>query len=272
MLKLRPIVMNKIWGREYWLASTHPCGRQEDFFRAAGGEYPLLVKIIQADDRLSVQVHPDDRTAADLEGAGFCGKTECWYALDAADGARIVYGLKEDFPRARLEAAVRDGTLEHLLNVVPVRRGDFIFIPSGTVHAIGAGLRLLEVQQSCDLTYRLYDWGRGRELHVEKGLLSVRHGGGGEVRPFSGEFRCDYFSLEKTDVRGRREFLVSGGGDPASWQLLFVIEGGGTIRSGGGESFRLEPDGLYALAPGESVVAEGGASLMRIRVGAARGG
>ena len=94
MLKLNQIRSDKIWGYELWIASTHPNGCQEEFKNAVGGDYPLLVKVIQADDTLSIQVHPDDELAVKLEGPGNRGKTECWYVLDAATDAKLVYGIK----------------------------------------------------------------------------------------------------------------------------------------------------------------------------------
>ena len=174
MIKLDALKFEKVWGYELWLASTHENGLQKDFLEYSGGEYPLLVKIINADERLSVQVHPDDECAVALEGAGNVGKTECWYVLDAKDGAKLVYGMDGERSPEELADAIKSNSLEKYLNEVPVKKGDFVFIPSGTVHAIGGGLRLLEVQQSCDLTYRLYDWGRPREVHIEKGLKSIR--------------------------------------------------------------------------------------------------
>ena len=174
MLKLDPIKSDKIWGYELWIASTHPNGCQNSFKEFCGGDYPLLVKVIQANDTLSIQVHPDDDWAVKLEGKGNRGKTECWYVLDAAPDAKLVYGIKPGFSNEVLAKAITDNTLEQYLEFVNVKPGDFVYIPAGTVHAIGGGLRLMEVQQSCDLTYRLYDWGRGREVHIEKGLAVIK--------------------------------------------------------------------------------------------------
>ena len=188
MLKLESIKSEKIWGYELWIASTHPNGCQNDLKNAIGGEYPLLVKIIQANDTLSIQVHPDDEFAVKLEGVGNCGKTECWYVLDATEDAKLVYGIRDGFSNEVLAKAIKDNTLEQYLNFVKVQKGDFIYIPAGTVHAIGAGLRLLEVQQSCDLTYRLYDWGRGREVHIEKGLSVIKKDDMIPVAPFDKHF------------------------------------------------------------------------------------
>ena len=111
MLKLTPIKSEKIWGYELWIASTHPNGPQSEFVKACGGEYPLLVKIIQANDTLSIQVHPDDEDAVRLEGPGNRGKTECWYVLDAAPGAKLVYGLKDGASREQLADAIQPSYL-----------------------------------------------------------------------------------------------------------------------------------------------------------------
>ncbi|MDE5898571.1 MAG: class I mannose-6-phosphate isomerase [Treponemataceae bacterium] len=268
MMQPAPIELKKIWGCERWLASTHPNGTQPDFAAALGGGYPLLVKIIQADDRLSVQVHPDDRAAAQLEGAECRGKTECWYVLDAEPGARLISGFSHACSAGELEAAVRNGTVAALLEEVPVARGDFVFIPAGTVHAIGAGMRLLEVQQSCDTTYRLYDWGRGRELHIEKALRVARRERSPGAAPFPGSFSCEYFSLERLDVRGGWSMRASGERAPESWQLLFVLEGSGAITDcATGGRLALAPEQLHAVAPGDKITVEGTLSLLRIRCG-----
>lgn len=278
MLKLNAIKSEKVWGYELWIASTHRNGLQKDFLEYCGGEYPLLVKIIQANDSLSVQVHPDDETAALLEGKGAVGKTECWYVLDAAADARLVYGLNgnqgHEPDREELSAAIKESRLDSYLNSVPVKKGDFVFIPAGTVHAIGGGLRLLEVQQSCDITYRLYDWGRPRELHIEKGLASVKGEGRRPILPFEGNFECRYFSLEEIRISGAYSAYNSGqNGAPDSVNLYFVIEGSGKVRgllrgqNGSAENpaqiFNAED--IFAVAPGEKITfMADGARVMKI--------
>ena len=137
-----------------------------------GGEFPLLVKILFPNEKLSVQVHPDDAQAK-LLGLER-GKTECWYVLAAEPGATIACGLLDGSGPTEVEKAVAAGTLESLLKMVPVKVDDMIFVDAGTVHAIGPGVTLLEVQQTCDVTYRLYDYGRPRELHLEAGLAVVK--------------------------------------------------------------------------------------------------
>ena len=170
MIKLSPIHCEKIWGYEDWIASTHKDGLQKDFYEFCGGEFPLLVKIIQSKDFLSVQVHPDDENASRLEKVGAKGKTECWYVLEADENAKIVYGLNEVSSVEDLRKSIENGTFGHKLNYVRVKAGDFFFIPAGTIHAIGSGLKILEIQQSSNITYRIFDWNRGRKLDVEKAL------------------------------------------------------------------------------------------------------
>lgn len=148
-----------IWGTEDWIYQDEK----------------LLIKVIDARDFLSVQVHPDDEYARRVEGKPN-GKQEMWYILDAAPGAFLYCGFRKDTDRETVRAAALDGSIESLLNRIEVKPGDLIKIPAGTVHAIGAGIKLLETQQNSDITYRLYDYkrkgadGKERELHLDKAL------------------------------------------------------------------------------------------------------
>lgn len=261
MLTLQPLHYDKIWGYEDWLASTHPDGCQPELLAAVGADFPLLVKIIQADETLSVQVHPDDEAALLLEGVGSRGKTECWYVLDAAPDAQLVYGLHDDYPRETLATAIAAGRLESCLRFVHVQRDDFIYIPAGTIHAIGGGLRLLEVQQSCNTTYRLYDWNRGRELHVEKSLRVIRHEPLLPIAPFGTDFTSPYFSLHKRTLANGAAITA---GD---WTLLFTLQAdSGACLADGKTSAELRPESLCALAPGETAIMhDGSATLLEIR-------
>ncbi len=267
MIKLNAIKAEKIWGYELWIASTHPNGCQKEFIDALGGEYPLLVKVIQADDTLSIQVHPDDELAIKLEGEGNRGKTECWYVLDAAPDAKLVYGIKENATKEELAKAIEESKLDPYLEFVNVKKGDFIFIPAGTVHAIGAGLRLMEVQQSCDLTYRLYDWGRGREVHIEKGLAVIKQEEMIPVAPMPQEFDCKYFTLEVKDVKGGWSMLCPKAENlPKDWQLIYVISSeNACIRSDSDKVAKtISAEEIYAIAPGEKITIEGTAQVMKI--------
>ena len=245
MFKTQPFVSEKVWGYERWIVSVHPAGQSlvddttpqiggTPLNTIAGASYPLLIKIIQANETLSVQVHPDDDYARIHERSA--GKTECWYVLDAVADAKIIYGLQKDYSRSELETAIRDNTLERCLRSVLVSKGDFIFIPAGTVHAIQGGLRLLEVQQSSDITYRLYDWGRPREVHVQKGLDVLRYLPESALtpeHPFSGKSVCPYFRLEKKDFLTTGIISFSAFDTPAAktgWCSIFIIAGSGTLE------------------------------------------
>jgi mannose-6-phosphate isomerase len=134
--------------------------------------FPLLIKFLFPREKLSVQVHPDDACAA--ETGQPCGKTECWYVLRADRGAQIGLGLKPGTSKAEVERAIRETRMEHLLNWIDVHEGDMIYVDAGTIHTIGGGAVIVETQQNSDTTYRLYDYGRPRELHIENGLRAAK--------------------------------------------------------------------------------------------------
>lgn len=143
-----------------------------DLLGQSATRFPLLIKFLFPKDKLSVQVHPDDETAA--RAGQPCGKTECWYVLSAEPGAQIALGLKSGTRKAEVEVAIRETRLEQLLNWIEVRAGDMFYVDAGTVHAIGPGSVIVETQQNSDTTYRLYDYGRPRELHIQAGLLATK--------------------------------------------------------------------------------------------------
>lgn len=270
MLKLAPILSKKIWGYELWLASTHFNGLQENLKNFCGGFHPLLIKIIQAHETLSVQVHPDDNMAQKLEGKDNRGKTECWYVLNAEPGAKLVYGLKQNYSLNEVKEAIQQNKLEEFLNYIEVNKGDLIFIPSGTVHAIGGGLRLLEVQQSCDLTYRLYDYGRGRELHIEKGLQCIKQNVKKEITPFNKNFECEYFCMEELCVNGSYEMTCIGQKEnPSSTIFFFVLQGEGKIQSTDvildvTTQATLKAEDIFAVRPNERITIEGKTRIIKI--------
>ena len=152
-----------------------PAGERigEVWFTGAG-EQPLLVKYLFTSERLSIQVHPNDHQAR-VRGS-LNGKSECWYILDAEPGATLGLGLKNELTAGELRAAAIDGSIEHLMDWRPIRAGDFFMVPAGTIHAVGGGISLLEFQQNSDVTYRLYDYGRPRELHLDEGISVARPG------------------------------------------------------------------------------------------------
>ena len=175
-MKLQAHAVEKPWGRMN-LAPVFggPFDRRIGeiwFEHRASQTLPLLVKYIFTSEKLSVQVHPNDDEARNRGFAG--GKNECWYILDADDDATIGLGLKAEISPTELRTAAVDGSIEELIDWRPVSPGDFFYVPAGTVHAIGAGIMLLEVQQNADITYRLFDYGRPRELHLDDAIAVSR--------------------------------------------------------------------------------------------------
>lgn len=167
--------IEKVWGRESLPEpfATPGTGRIGEIWFEPPPEQPeLLVKYLFTSEALSVQVHPCDETAL----PGEHGKEECWLVLDAQPGARLAIGFREELTREAVGNAARDGSIEQLLAWHEVEAGDFVYLPAGTVHAIGPGLSLVEVQQNSDTTFRLYDYGRDRELHLERALAVASTG------------------------------------------------------------------------------------------------
>jgi mannose-6-phosphate isomerase len=176
MTRLATRAVEKPWGRDRLPAPfVAPPGKRigEIWFEPPPELPSLLVKDIFTSEKLSVQVHPDDAQAR-AAGAGANGKEECWLVIAAEPGATLGIGFHRKVPAEEMRAAALDGSIEQLLVWHPVRAGDFFFIPAGTVHAIGAGVSLIEVQQNADITYRLYDYGRPRELHLDAGIADAR--------------------------------------------------------------------------------------------------
>lgn len=211
-----------------------------------GAGWPLLAKLLDASAWLSVQVHPDDAWARRLEGEPR-GKTEAWYVVAAEPGARLVCGVQPGCTRAQLAAAIREGALEPLLREMPARAGDALLLRAGTLHALGPGLLVYELQQTSDRTYRLYDWGRAgldgraRPLHIERGLQVLRPEAAPALRHTAGEAaqvieltRCEYFVAELLQLNaraGRRLTRDTGG---RRFHALTCIAGRATLAAGGG--------------------------------------
>ena len=208
---------------------------------------PILIKFIDAKSDLSVQVHPDDEYASVYEG-GQLGKTEMWYVLDAAKDARLVYGLKKDCTKEQIRESIEKGKLSNLLQSVKVNKDDLFFIEAGTIHAIGAGCLIAEIQENSNLTYRLYDYnrvgkdGKKRELHIDKSLkvanlksssepkqplrvLKYRPGVAKELLS-----RCKYFEVYRMLVNTERRQSVTYASDNLSFRVLLCIKGCGVLN------------------------------------------
>ena len=204
--------------------------------------FPVLIKLIDAFDNLSIQVHPDDEYARRVENE--FGKTEIWYVLDALDGAELIYGFKKKITKDEFREAIKNNTLLDKLNRVKVKRGDLFFIEAGTVHAIGKGALIAEIQQNSNSTYRVYDYGRigkdgkPRELHVEKALdVSKTEPPKYGIKPFEEEnehggyisqklCKCELFTVDRYSVKS--EVKLSTGED--SFNHILVIGGEGKIN------------------------------------------
>ena len=233
ILKLNPFYSEKIWGYEKWNLSTHKNGlstvqnSETTLLDCIGKELPIMIKVIQANDTLSVQVHPDDEYSKIHENDN--GKTECWYILDAKEDASLICGIKPGLNKESFSKIIEEGNIENYLEKVSVKPGDMIYIPVGTVHAIEGGLKLIEVQQSSDVTYRMYDWGRDREMHIEKSLDVIDYDGknkGGKIENFS-KLETPYFTVEKILSNGLYEDKVS-----QDFHSYTVINGNGYITDG----------------------------------------
>ena len=207
--RLNSRLIERPWGGEVWFTSD--------------AELPLLVKFIYTREALSIQVHPYDDYAHTHHGCR--GKTEMWHFVGAADDARLALGFRRPVTREHLHAAALSGEILELLNWVNPRPGDTFFTPAGTVHAIGAGVQLWEIQQNCDITYRLYDYNRGRELHLEHGL-NVTSRDAFDPAPLSLPVRSSYFVTDRLDVDGAREYR----GDPSHFHLLICMSGSGAFN------------------------------------------
>lgn len=283
ILKLKPVLKDYLWGGERlkkdfgfesdlekvaegWMLSCHKDGKNlidggefngqalDDIIERLGKEnivgtrsldfpyFPVLIKLIDAKDNLSIQVHPDNEYAQRVEGE--FGKTEIWYVLDAADDAQLVYGFKNEITSEEFRAAIESNTLMDVLNSVKVKKGDLFFIEAGTVHAIGKGTLIAEIQQNSNSTYRVYDYGRvgadgkPRELHVDKAVdVSVTKPPKYEIKPM-GEpedkdnyistllTKCDLFTVNHYNVKNNITLKT----DEKSFNHVLVVNGCGKIN------------------------------------------
>lgn len=289
---------------ETWECSTHPDGPSY----AVGGEFdgqslaeilkahpeflgthpergeglPILIKFIDAKRDLSVQVHPTDEFAAAHEN-GQRGKTEMWYVLDAAKDAKLVYGLNQDTDPEALRTSIENGTVEKHLQRVSIAKNDVFFIEAGTIHAVGAGALIAEIQESSNLTYRLYDYdrvdknGQKRPLHVEKALraanlqssaaprqpmrvLRYRPGCASELL-----CRCKFFEVYRMLINTERRQKVTYRADPMSFRVLLCVDGCGTIRFGGSIHNLYKGDCVFFPADSVEICLHGQLQLLDIR-------
>ena len=268
-IRLTPSLREKVWGKtrlEPWFPDAErPVGEAWYLTSGAGGlatgDLPLLVKLIFTSERLSVQVHPEDGEA------GPRGKTEMWHILDAEPGAAIALGFRRPITRQRLLEAARTGEIEQLINWIPVSAGETYFTPAHTVHAIGGGIVLCEIQQNSDVTYRLWDYGRPRPLHVEEAVaiadLGV-HPGAARAKPISEGcdelVRCRHFVTELVRLAPEIPHTPT----PEQCQIWICVAGRGAIE---GEPFQPGEAWLFPEAGQQpTVLAETNARFLRTYV------
>ncbi len=282
ILKLKPVFKDYIWGgtrlhtdygfetgfdktAEGWMLACHKDGMNtidggefdkmtlqevidEEGLEKIGGKnclkfpyFPVLIKIIDAYDNLSIQVHPDDEYARRVENE--FGKTEIWYVLDATDDAKLIYGFKNEITKDEFRKSIEDNTLLDKLNVVNVKRGDLFFIEAGTVHAIGKGALIAEIQQNSNCTYRVYDYGRvgkdgkTRELHIDKAVdVSNTVPPKYDIKPMGDEVenngnisqlltKCDLFTVDRYKITSDITLTA----DEDSFNHILVTNGNGEI-------------------------------------------
>lgn len=291
---------------ETWECSTHPDGSSI----AASGEYkgisltqiikghpeylgthpvtknelPILIKLIDAKENLSIQVHPNDEYANKNEN-GQLGKTEMWYVLDATKDAKLIYGLKHDITAEKLRKSIENGTIEKHLQKIPIKKDDVFYIETGTIHAIGAGALIAEIQENSNITYRLYDYdrkeksGNKRQLHIDKGLdvadlkiskepiqpmrvLKYRQGCASELL-----CRCKYFEVYRMLLNTERcRQYVGYQADSTSFRVLLCINGCGTMLLENNEAISFfKGDCIFVPADSVKIRLHGKAEFLDVR-------
>ena len=248
----------------------------------AKGELPILIKFIDAKNDLSVQVHPTDEYANEYEN-GQLGKTEMWYVLDASKDASLVYGLSHTTDKNVIKQAIENGTVEKYLQKVPVKKDDVFFIDAGTIHAIGAGALIAEIQENSNLTYRMYDYnrvgkdGKKRELHIEKALdvanlngmaepkqplrvLKYRQGVASELLS-----RCKYFEVYRMIVNTEKRQIVHYKSDEISFRVLLCVNGCGVIKFAGETIDVFKGDCIFVPADSVELTLHGKMQFLDVR-------
>lgn len=278
ILKLKPSCKDYLWGgnklrtefgidsdketlAESWELSCHPDGPSYIINGEAAGqtlaeyidangkevlgkdcesfeEFPVLIKFIDAKKDLSIQVHPDDSYA--LKNEGQYGKTEMWYVMEAEEGASLFYGFSREVSKEEFEQRIQNRTLTEVLNKVEIHKGDVLFIDPGTIHAIGAGCLIAEIQQNSNVTYRVYDYGRKgvdgkeRELHVDKALQVTKREPAVKNKDVGLHVEtCQYFTVDKVILDGLRRKKLTGEADGSSFVSVLMLNGQGKISACG---------------------------------------
>lgn len=318
IVKLAPAFKDYLWGgtklkenygkvtdldivAESWELSTHHDGQSivttgpyagtalSDYIEKVGRDclgtkgkafefFPILIKFIDAKQPLSIQVHPDNEYALRVEKE--YGKTEMWYILDCEEGATLYFGVNQEVTKEEFAARIKDGTLLEILKEVPVHKGDVFFIKAGTIHAIGAGIQICEIQQNSNTTYRVFDFGRvgkdgkPRELHIEK-AIDVSN-----LSPIESDFKpcgpettdgdaktvelasCEYFTTYETTLKGTTTINVDG----ESFGSILIVEGSATIENEGETLSVVKGDSVFVTANSGEVKITGDCQWIYSRV------
>ena len=226
--------------------------------------FPILIKFIDAKDNLSVQVHPDDEYS--LKHNGEYGKTEMWYILDCDEGAELYYGFKRKITKEEFRKRIEDNTLLEVLNSVKVKNGDVYFLEAGTVHAIGKGIVICEIQQNSNTTYRVYDYnrkdanGNTRPLHIEQAIKvsktePAKNYASGDEKVLAS---CKYFTAEKAEIDGKREFEIT----DKCFKSVIVVNGEGVIRMEDFSADIKKGDSIFIPAQNGSFTVSGNCELI----------
>ena len=225
-------------------------------------KFPLLVKLIDARDNLSVQVHPDDKFAFENENGEY-GKTEMWYIMDALEDSGIIYGFKDEITKEEFRKSIEENTLLQHTNFAKCQKGDSFFIKAGTLHAIGKGLLIAEIQQNSDTTYRVYDYdrrdanGNPRPLHIDKAIEVTTLGKAHDDKTANSTViaDCEYFKVEKISIDGEMSWNV----DKDRFEIIVVCDGDVTIN---GEPFKKGESAILPAYIG-NVTFKGNATILR---------
>lgn len=246
------------------------------------GELPILIKFIDASRDLSVQVHPTDEYAS-VHEEGESGKSEMWYVLDAAPGAELIFGLKQDMSREEMEEALKRGAVDRFLRHIPINKDDVFYIPAGTIHALGDGALVAEIQQNSNLTYRMYDYerldkdGKKRPLHVDKALdvasltrsvsprqpMRVLRYQPGMARELL--CRCKYFEVHRMLMNTTHRQKLTFSADALSFRVLLCIEGQGTMEFDGESLDFRKGDCIFVPADSVNIGLSGSAHFLDVR-------
>lgn len=306
ILKLKPACKDYLWGgtrlkeaynkefdgeklAETWELSCHPDGPSTivtgeyagktlpEYLEIVGkralgsncqifGNFPIMIKFIDAKQSLSIQVHPNNMDALEMEHE--YGKTEMWYVLEAEPGAFLYYGFTKEISKEEFRSRIEDGTLLEVLNAVPVKKGDLFYIPAGTIHAIGKGLVIAEIQQNANSTYRVFDFnrlgadGKPRQLHVDKAVKVTRREPARTDYNFGGHLaRSAYFTVDKVDAP------YAGICDDESFTSVLVVDGEGQIVCGEDTMDIRKGDSLFLPADSGKFTLSGSVQAIISRVG-----